>query len=104
MRKISRDSVSSFLSGRAYRGGNVETAKGFYMLHGNTIASMDAHGTIFLNDCGWRTNVTKERLNAILKLAGTPYRIIQRKHGWLIEDTSNFSLRVWTGRFSVSIQ
>lgn len=104
MRKISHDSVSRFLSGRAYRNGNVVTAKGFYMLHGNTIASMDEHGTVFLRDCGWRTNVTKERLNAILELAGSPFRIIQRKHVWYIEDTRDWSLREWTGSFSLSVQ
>lgn len=51
-----------------------------YYLHGNLIASMK-DGVLFISNCGWKTNTTKERLNGILSQFNLP-KISQKHFVW----------------------
>ena len=56
------------------------------LLHGNCIASLDHNdGTITVDHCGWKTNTTKTRLNAVLERF--KYKISQRKGVWYLVDS-----------------
>lgn len=54
-------------------------------LHGNHIATIAAEH-IELYTCGWYTNTTKSRLNAILSEHGNGARIIQEKGEWYLVE------------------
>lgn len=77
MRKITRDAINAFMSGRKFKRDNTqvtifdvmyEDSKptiGLY-LHGNLIARREKDtGKIKISNAGWSTNTTKERLNGI---------------------------------------
>ena len=51
-------------------------------LHGHKIAEI-GKGYITLNHCGWKTNTTKSRLNAILSKNGKG-SVYQKNHTWFI--------------------
>jgi len=53
-------------------------------LHGNSIAFRynDPNKTLSITNCGWKTDVTKERLNAI-----DGVDIYQKKRQWFLNDT-----------------
>ena len=57
----------------------------YVMLHGHHIATI---GDTFLElyTCGYQTNTTKSRLNAILKVHGNGARIFQRNFEWFLND------------------
>ena len=65
------------------------------MLHGNHIATVD-HNTkaVKLSSCGWETNTTKSRLNAILhELIGCA-SVYQKQFNWFLNYnnvTHNFN-------------
>lgn len=63
----------------------------YVMLHGNHIATIgDASGDTWLQifNCGWKTNTTKSRLNAILSEHGSGERIYQKKGEWFVSTNS----------------
>ena len=53
-------------------------------LHGNHIATI-GEGFIELYSCGYRTNTTKSRLNAILHEHGNGDGIFQKNYDWFVE-------------------
>lgn len=57
----------------------------YVMLHGNHIATI-GDTFIELYTCGYQTNTTKSRLNAILKVHGNEARIFQRDFEWFVID------------------
>jgi hypothetical protein len=76
MRKITQQSVNAFLSGQKFNNSNtavtvrrpIETVREIVRLelHGNVIATRIQDSPLFtINACGWFTNTTKERLNAL---------------------------------------
>lgn len=69
MRKITEQSVSAFTSGKKFKSANMEvipTQTGAkLLLHGNLIAERDAH-KLTIDNCGWFTATTKDRINAVL--------------------------------------
>jgi len=70
MRQITNDSVNAFLNGKNFKKGNmevlhVEENEATYLyLHDNVIAKR-LKGKLSISSCGWKTNTTKERLNAL---------------------------------------
>lgn len=56
------------------------------ILHGNTIATVYADNTVVLDSCGWQTNTTKSRLNAILEGLGSEWGVIQRNYEWYLKN------------------
>lgn len=72
-------------------------------LHGNTIASVDG-SQLTLNDCGWQTTTTKERLNGLLNEFNLSYRISQVKGQWYLLSTDNsFSRVLWSGKHTFDV-
>jgi hypothetical protein len=60
----------------------------YVYLHGNHIATI-GDTFIELYTCGYKTNTTKSRLNAILKVHGNGARIFQKNFEWVIIDADN---------------
>ena len=54
-------------------------------LHGNHIATVD-HNTnaVKLSSCGWQTNTTKSRLNAILSEVKEGCNVYQKNFNWFV--------------------
>ena len=87
MRKISKESVEAFMSAEKFNKGNMQVEVlanvSVLKLHNNPIAYKynDPQGTISIQTCGWFSNTTKERLNAIPKV-----RIKQKDGVWYLND------------------
>ena len=95
MRKVTEQTVSAFLAGRKRSVGNTWTEGTYLFLHGNVIARKDEDGNVTLSDCGWRTVTTKERLNGVLALSGSPWRIFQRDFEWSFCHIGDWREREW---------
>jgi len=71
MRKITRESTEAFLNDRPFKKANMEVEVlpnvTILKLHGNSIAYRynDPERTLSITNCGWESNTTKERLNAL---------------------------------------
>lgn len=97
MRKVTEKMANALKAQRATHSGNdavtvsyeqspdgeVLVARAY--LHGNNIATY-GNGLLTLNDCGWQTNTTKERLNGILDTFGISGGISQRDYQWYFVD------------------
>ena len=63
-------------------------------LHGHQIATLDHNSNALkLSSCGYQTNTTKSRLNAILDEVKYGCRVFQRNWNWFVsynEDTKDF--------------
>ena len=93
MRKITNNSIACFMSATKFSGGNttVEVLPNVtkLLLHGNCIAYRynDPEKTLSITNCGWFSNTTKERLNAIQGVS------IQQKKGiWFLNGVE------WDGK------
>lgn len=68
MRNITNDAKNAFNANINFSNGNtiVKNTENHtrLLLHGNRIAGKDAKG-FYVDACGWLTNTTKERLNAL---------------------------------------
>ena len=94
MRKISIDSARAFLNGDKFNRDNTKVEisdnnKYAYMyLFGNWIARKNLeNGNININNCGYTTTTTKDRLNAIIYKTRTAHdwdRIFQKDFDWYI--------------------
>ena len=71
MRKITKESIEAFNNSTPFKKANMEIEVlpnvTIMRLHGNAIAYRynDPERTLSITACGWQTNTTKERLNAI---------------------------------------
>ncbi len=67
MRKITADAIRAFRNNQSFKRDNTKVVilqTGRYLcLHGSVIAEMDSNGDLWINDAGWQTVTTKERLN-----------------------------------------
>jgi len=95
MKKVTREAVRCFMYDEKKTTGNttilVEGQVTKMLLHGNCIArtNPDKGGRIEISDAGWRTNTTKERLNAILDYCKVG-RIYQKDFTWYWKDGEQF--------------
>ena len=82
MRKITEESVSAFNNNAPFKKQNMEVTiyneKVCLWLHGNCIATKEG-GQLKITNAGWKSNTTKERLNA---LPGV--RIQQKNFVWFL--------------------
>ena len=69
MRKITQQTVNAFFSNSNMSLGNMLVNNGNVYLHGNLIAKKLDNTVIAINFCGWATNTTADRLNAIVSEA-----------------------------------
>ena len=104
MRKIEREMIQAIIDNKDFSKANTRVEyEGTYFnvyLHGHKIAvyypnSMHLH----LNNCGYETNTTKSRLNALIKhvLGGTS-GIYQHKFDWFLKkdkDVTEFPCNQW---------
>lgn len=83
MRKITKEAVSKFLNRETFKKSNMEVDEGYgqfrLKLHGNVIATIDKLGVLSVNNAGWPTNTTKERLNGIPGV-----RVHQKNWTWFL--------------------
>ena len=93
MRKITRDSVQAFMNAIAFRSGNMQVKVlpnvTVLLVHDNEIAYRynNPEKTLSITNCGWFSNTTKERLNAIEGV-----RINQVKGVWYLSG------KEWDGK------
>ena len=85
MRQITNDSINAFLNARKFNKQNmsVEVLPNVTILklHGNSIAFKynDPEKTLSITNCGWFSNTTKERLNALPNV-----NIYQKNFEWFL--------------------
>ena len=92
MRKITINSVNAFLLHKNFNGGNarVETNNSHTVMYlfNNPIAYHNKeNGKITVQNCGWFSNTTKERLNGIPGVD-----VQQKKHCWYLNG------KRWNGK------
>jgi len=92
-RKITQQATEAFLNGKNFGASNttVVTEEGYSYLYlfGNNIAIKSDTGGIAIRNCGYKTNTTKERLNAL------PGVSIQQKAGvWYLNG------KEWNGEIT----
>ena len=78
MKQVSISVASAFMQGRAKKSGNTQTDGKSLWLHGNKIAEHREDG-LYITHCGWQTNTTKDRLNAI-----SGVKISQKNYVWYL--------------------
>lgn len=85
MRQITKDSINAFMNGSKFNRQNmsVEVLPNVTILklHGNAIAYKynDPNKTLSITNCGWFSNTTKERLNALPNV-----NIFQKNFNWYL--------------------
>ena len=83
MRKIDQQTASAFLSNGKISSGNTVVSDGLVTLHGNDIARYINDSHIKINFCGYPTNVTKARINAIVRQFSNDRYSVSTKKGEL---------------------
>lgn len=92
MRQVTQQICTAFLNGEQKTVGNSHTDGWTLKLFGNTIATKDAAGAVFVSFAGYPTATTRERINGLSELMnGTrPFHLRKRtvmKDGTPIDDT-----------------
>ena len=66
-------------------------------LHGHQIATLDHHSNALkLSSCGYETNTTKSRLNALLSEFKYGCRVFQKQFNWYLQSV-NQTVDFWDG-------
>lgn len=65
MRKITMKAVEALLVGSSYKNSNTKVRNRAMYLHGHKIAWFDINERLWIDNCGYPTNTTKERLNGL---------------------------------------
>lgn len=90
MRKVSQSTIACFLAGIATCQSNtavdIESGVVKLKLHGNTIAER-RDGKLYITNAGWKSNVTKEILNALPGVS-----VAQRQGEWYLNGV------LWDGK------
>ena len=94
MRKVTEDSVKAFMNNEKFVSGNtcvsVNEDTTVLKLHDNIIAMKTLKdGKIKINNCGYETSSTKERLNGIILMCGSTKTsdIVRKKGQWTWRNT-----------------
>lgn len=93
MRKITKESIEAFLNAKTFNKANMQVEVlpnvTLLKLHGNTIAYLynDPNKTLSITNCGWFSNTTKERLNALPNV-----NITQKNWDWYLNN------KLWDGK------
>lgn len=95
MRKITENAAKAFINDKAFKSSNtevkIENNKTNLYLHGHLIASKQGN-KMQITNCGYFTNVTKERLNGLPNVS-----ISQKKGKWYLFDKTGIG-REWNGK------
>lgn len=81
MRKESLKIAIAFRDGVAARAARTTTDGVEVRLHGNLIAYRDDDGNIWASMAGWGTVTTRDRLNTICRVMGSPSGFYQKDFG-----------------------
>jgi hypothetical protein len=107
MRKVTRNTGTAFIAGVKCTEGNTFTDGKELLLHGNTIAWKNEDGDTFITCAGWNTNTTRERLNGLLEMLNSSFRVRSRDfepHIFQIRETEEGILKEfkidWLGDFA----
>ena len=89
MRKITQDAIRAFSNRQPFKRGNTQVkvfddSVALY-LHGNMLAQY-INNELWINDGGWQSNTTKERLNGLPNV-----KVHQKNFQWYLND------REWDG-------
>ena len=91
MRKIEEQMNMAIRARKSWAGSNT-TVRAYndsidVYLHGHCIAWLDVINDVWtFSSCGWETNTTKSRLNAILEEFVPERRIFQKNWQWFVSD------------------
>ena len=67
-------------------------------LHGHQIATLDhVNQALKLSSCGYTTNTTKSRLNAILDEIDYGCKVFQKNWNWYFKSNNNQTVDFWDG-------
>lgn len=88
MRQITRDAAQAWLNNKSWRRDNTEVTRVtddhcVVRLHGHTIAwrtTVDDYALHTFTLAGYQTRTTCERVNGLMREAGIPARVFQRKY------------------------
>ena len=103
MRKITEESINAFLNRTNFSKANMqvknENKETRLKLHGNTIAILNEFNELFITNCGWESNTTKERLNGLInEYLGFPNcigkGIYQKNFQWFLNG------ELWNGELT----
>lgn len=95
MRTITKESVDALMNGRNYKKSNMEVRDRKMYLHGNLIAWIDVNNQLWISNCGWFSNTTKERLNALPNV-----HIQQRNYDWYLNGELWNGSKICVGRIN----
>ena len=91
MRKLERQMNSALLRKANWAGSNTTVQYNEFtncssvLLHGHQIATFDHNlKAVKLSSCGWQTNTTKSRLNAILDEVKWGCKVFQKNFDWFV--------------------
>ena len=108
MRKIEREMIQAIIEGRDWKKANTEVitspAYSRVYLHGNCIAeySYCKEGTpLNINHCGWLTNTTKSRLNALINFLNPKGGVFQRNFHWFLTKCNGETVEFGDGFYTV---
>ena len=74
-----------------------------YLLWGNEIANWNRRkGTLMVDDCGWQTQLTMDRLNAILQRLG--FSIYSERRTLYIHDWRRNEVYLWEGSHMIDLE
>ena len=74
-----------------------------YLLWGNEIANWNrAKGTLMVDDCGWQTKLTMDRLNAILWMLD--FHVYSERRNLYIHDRKRDADYVWEGSHMIDLR
>jgi hypothetical protein len=105
MRKVTEEATQAFFADQKFNSQNTKVETGHtiwpktcLVLHGNTIACKEENGISFTS-AGYQTNVTKERLNGILRHYSA--YIKQENFEWFIYHRHGKTPMLGTGWYAI---
>jgi len=103
MRKIEQQMNSALLRKANWAGSNTTVQYNEFtncssiLLHGHQIATLDHHSNALkLSSCGYQTNTTKSRLNALLSEFKYGCKVFQKNWDWYLQNV-NQTVDFWDG-------
>ena len=78
MRQETQKIMSAFLQGQKASAARTNTDGNTVWLHGNKIAQRSEGDFVDFSLAGWPTVTTRDRVNGLLELSGSDYRVFQK--------------------------
>jgi hypothetical protein len=101
MRKVTEQASKAFMNDKAFKQGStqvvVEENEVALFLHGHKIARKNTNTNVVeVNNCGYETNVTKERLNGVIgEVSSYSAQIYQQSFVWYWKSGEMFLPNRW---------